>query len=199
MPINLSIAPVEPDPQKITQVSSSPPTASRMICAGVLAQPRRLQAGARRLGVGVGVAGEDLVADEVLDEAQRPPRRGVVGIGDPMRAVRPVHHLIVADDGFADPAQQRCLSRLDHEVKLSLASSDVRWSTSTRPTVAYPVTARATPDRVTRPGCIVPAPREPQRPPLVTARSITEPAVARRESPCASQCAPRDSNPEPMD
>ena len=31
MPINLSIAPVAPDPQKITQVSSSPPTASRMI------------------------------------------------------------------------------------------------------------------------------------------------------------------------
>ena len=41
--------------------------------AGILTQPRGLQAGAGRLGVGVGVAGEDLVADEVLDEAQRPP------------------------------------------------------------------------------------------------------------------------------
>ena len=40
--------------------------------SGVFAQPRGLQAGAGRLGVGVGVAGEDLLADEVLDEAQRP-------------------------------------------------------------------------------------------------------------------------------
>ncbi len=70
--------------------------------AGILAQPRRLQAGARRFGVGVGVAGEDLVADEVLDEAQRPTRGGVVGVGDAMRSVRAVHHLVVADDGFAD-------------------------------------------------------------------------------------------------
>ena len=31
MPISLSIAPVEPEPQKITQVSSSPLTASWMI------------------------------------------------------------------------------------------------------------------------------------------------------------------------
>ena len=30
-PISLSIAPVDPEPQKITTVSSSPPTASRMI------------------------------------------------------------------------------------------------------------------------------------------------------------------------
>ena len=87
--------------------------------AGVLAQPRGLQAGAGRLGVGVGVAGEDLVADEVLDEAQRPTRRRVVGVGDPVRAVRAVHHLIVADDRFADPAEQRCLSRIEHVINLS--------------------------------------------------------------------------------
>ena len=31
MPISLSIAAVEPEPQKMTTVSSSPPTASRMI------------------------------------------------------------------------------------------------------------------------------------------------------------------------
>ena len=30
-PISLSIAPVQPEPEKITTVSSSPPTASRMI------------------------------------------------------------------------------------------------------------------------------------------------------------------------
>ena len=39
---------------------------------GVLAQPGGLQAGAGGLGVGVGVAGQHLVADEVLDEARRP-------------------------------------------------------------------------------------------------------------------------------
>ena len=31
MPTSLLIAPVEPEPQKMTSVSSSPPTASRMI------------------------------------------------------------------------------------------------------------------------------------------------------------------------
>jgi hypothetical protein len=41
--------------------------------AGVLAQPGGLQAGAAGLGVGVGVAGQHLVADEVLEEVQRPP------------------------------------------------------------------------------------------------------------------------------
>jgi hypothetical protein len=45
-----------PDPVKMTTVSSSPPTASRMICAGVLPQPGGLQAGAGGLGVRVGVA-----------------------------------------------------------------------------------------------------------------------------------------------
>ena len=109
MPISLSIAPVQPEPEKITTVSSSPPTASRMIRAGVLAQPGGLQAGAAGLGVGVGVARQHLVADEVLDEGQRAPGRGVVGVGDPARAVGPVHDLVVADDGLADAAQQRRL------------------------------------------------------------------------------------------
>ena len=94
--------------------------------AGVLTEPRGLQAGAGRLGVGVGVAGEDLFADEVLDEAQRPSRRRVVGIRDPVRAVRAVHHLVVTDHGFADPAEQRCLGRLDHEFTLSVAASGGR-------------------------------------------------------------------------
>ena len=65
--------------------------------AGVLAQPGGLQAGAAGLGVGVGVAGQHLVADEVLDERQRAPAGGVVGVGDPARAVRAGHHLVVAD------------------------------------------------------------------------------------------------------
>ena len=75
MPTSLSIAAVEPEPQKITQVESSPPTASRMIRARVLAQPGGLQPGAARLGVGVGVARQHLVADEVLQEPERPPAR----------------------------------------------------------------------------------------------------------------------------
>ena len=37
---------------------------------GVLAEPGGLPSGAARLGVGVGVAGEHLVADEVLDEGR---------------------------------------------------------------------------------------------------------------------------------
>ena len=36
---------------------------------------------------------------------ERPARRGVVGVRDAARAVRPVHHLVVADDGLVDPAQ----------------------------------------------------------------------------------------------
>ena len=78
----------------------------------VLAEPGRLQAGARALGVGVGVAGQDLVADEVLDEGQGPARGGVVGVDDPPRAVRPVHHLPVTDDRCPDPLDQRRRCRL---------------------------------------------------------------------------------------
>ena len=74
--------------------------------AGVLAQPGGLQAGAGGLGVGVGVPGQHLVADEVLDEGQRPPGRGVVGVGDPARPERAPHHLVVADDAVADAADQ---------------------------------------------------------------------------------------------
>jgi len=75
------------------------------LSASVLAQAGGLQPGARGFGVGVRVAGQDLVADEVLDERERPARCRVVGVRDPMRAVRPVHHLIVADHRLADPHQ----------------------------------------------------------------------------------------------
>ncbi len=76
---------------------------------GILAQPGGLQAGAGGLGVRVGVAGQDLVADEVLDERQRPAGGGVVGVGHPARAVRPREHLVVADDALPDGAQQRAV------------------------------------------------------------------------------------------
>ena len=73
---------------------------------GLLAQPRGLQAGAAGLGVGVGVAGQHLVADEVLDERQRPPARRVVGVRHPPHAVRRLHQLVVTDHGVADQPQQ---------------------------------------------------------------------------------------------
>ena len=59
--------------------------------------------------MGVGVARQHLVADEVLDEGQRPPARGVVGVGDAARPVRAVHDLVVADHRLADAPQQRGL------------------------------------------------------------------------------------------
>lgn len=82
--------------------------------ASVFAQASGLQAGARRLGVGVGVAGQHLVADEVFDEAERPAGCGVVRVGDAVRTVGPVHHLIVADHRLADLAQQRGFGGAGH-------------------------------------------------------------------------------------
>ena len=75
--------------------------------AGVLAQPRRLQPGSRALGMGVRIARQDRVADEVLDEVQCPPRRGVVRVGDAAQAERTVDQLALADDAPPDPLEQR--------------------------------------------------------------------------------------------
>ena len=72
--------------------------------AGVLAQPGGLQAGAAALGVGVGVARQHLVADEVLEERQRSAARRVVGVRHPPRAERAAHQLVVADHRLADAA-----------------------------------------------------------------------------------------------
>ena len=84
--------------------------------AGVLAQPGGLQTGAAGLGVRVGVARQHLVADEVLEEAEGPAGRGVVGVGDPAGTVRTGHHLVVTDHRLADAAQQCRLrqNRLTH-------------------------------------------------------------------------------------
>ena len=58
--------------------------------------------------MGVGVAGQHLVADEVLDERQGPARRGVVGIRHAAVAVGRDHHVVLADHGLADhPDQDR--------------------------------------------------------------------------------------------
>ena len=77
--------------------------------ARVLAVTRRLPAGARRLGVRVAVERHHLAADEVLDEPERPPRGGVVGVGDAQRAVGRGERLVGADDRRADVLQQPSL------------------------------------------------------------------------------------------
>ena len=64
----------------------------------VLAESRRLEAGPRALRVRVGVEGEHLVPDEVLDEPEGAPRRRVVGVGDPPRAIGPGHRLVRSDE-----------------------------------------------------------------------------------------------------
>ena len=74
---------------------------------GLLAQPGGLQPGTGALGVGVGVAGQDVVADELLDEVERTARRGVVGVGDPPPAVRAVQRLALTDHTPPDPLEQR--------------------------------------------------------------------------------------------
>ena len=70
--------------------------------AGVLAQARGLQAGATRLGVGIGVGGQDRVANEVLDEGQGAPTGGVVGVGHAAWPEGTVHDAVLADDGCSD-------------------------------------------------------------------------------------------------
>ena len=85
----------------------SPPTDSRMISRASSRSRRGLQAGAAGLGVGVGVARQHLVADEVLDEGERPAGGGVVGVRDPAVTVRRGHHVVLADDGLAHERDQR--------------------------------------------------------------------------------------------
>ncbi len=73
--------------------------------AGILAEARRLQAGARGLGVRVRVERQHLLAQEVLDEGERAPARRVVRVGQAPHPVGPVQRAVVADDRLADPLQ----------------------------------------------------------------------------------------------
>ena len=66
--------------------------------AGLLAEAGRLEAGAGRLGVRVGVERQDRVADVVLDEGERATGGRVVGVGHAAHAERPSDGLVVADD-----------------------------------------------------------------------------------------------------
>ncbi len=86
--------------------------------ARVVAQAHRLAAGRRRLGVRVRVQRQHLVADEVLDEAQRAAGRRVVGVHDALGAERPGQHEVVADDRAADEVDERvALRRRRREVR----------------------------------------------------------------------------------
>ena len=75
--------------------------------AGVLTQPRRLQSRRRALGMGIRIARQNRIVDEVLDEVQCPSRRGVVRIRDAAGAERPVDQLALPDDAPPDPLEQR--------------------------------------------------------------------------------------------
>ena len=99
--------PREDDDGVVVAVHGIPDDAAR-----VLAQPGGLQAGAAALGVRVGVAGQHLVADEVLEKCQRTTGCRVVGVRHPSPPVGRLHDVVLADDGLADPAHQRLLARL---------------------------------------------------------------------------------------
>ena len=101
-----SMAPVEPDPAKITACSSLPPTARSDDRPGILAKPRCLQTRSRRLGMGVGVKRQNGVADEFLDEVERSSRGGVVGVGDPAQPEGSQHGRIAPDDRSPDGVDQ---------------------------------------------------------------------------------------------
>ena len=100
------MAAVEPLPQNRTACSLGGPDATGDDLPGLLPEPGGLQAGARRLGVGVGVEGEDGRADVVLDEAEGPTRGGVVGVDHRSGAEGAVDHLVVADHRAADEGDQ---------------------------------------------------------------------------------------------
>jgi hypothetical protein len=73
----------------------------------LLPEARRLEARARRLGVGVRIPRQDRGPDVLLEEAQAATRRRVVGIRDPARPERAVDDLVVADDGRPDALDER--------------------------------------------------------------------------------------------
>ena len=74
--------------------------------ARLLAKPRRLKPGTRRLGVCVRVQRQHDLADVVLDERERTARRGVVRVGDAADSERPEHRLVLSDCGHPDRLDQ---------------------------------------------------------------------------------------------
>jgi hypothetical protein len=74
---------------------------------GLFPQPPGRQARAGTFGMGVGVAGQHLIADEVLDEVKGAARGGVVRVRDAPRPIRAIQHLALANDPGPDPLHQR--------------------------------------------------------------------------------------------
>ncbi len=94
-------------PAEDHRVGRSAADASPDELPGLFAEPRRLEPGPRRLGVGVRVERQDRVADVVLDEREGASRGGVVGVRDAAWTERPGDGLIVADDGVSDRGDER--------------------------------------------------------------------------------------------
>jgi hypothetical protein len=103
--------------------------------AGLLAQAGRLPAGPGALGVGVGVAGQDLLADDVLDERQRTAGGGVVAVDEPARPKGAGQLVVVADHRLPDAPQQ------------PVDRGSLRGAGHLRPPLADPGNARARPRR----------------------------------------------------
>ena len=80
----------------------------------------RLQARPARLGVRVGVEGQDLITDILLDEVQCAPGGGVVGISQASWAVRPFDGALFSEDRLPD-ASDECLASRWSVHGLSLA------------------------------------------------------------------------------
>jgi len=74
--------------------------------AGFFPEPGRLQAGARRFRMGVGVQRQHCIAEVILYERQRAPRSRVVGVGDPARSEWPVDDLVFTDYGCSNEIDQ---------------------------------------------------------------------------------------------
>ncbi len=75
------------------------------------ARPRRLPATETVLGMAIGIGGQDLVADVILDLGQRPTRGGVVRIDQRAGAERPVERHAFSDQPGPDPVDRRRAAR----------------------------------------------------------------------------------------
>lgn len=69
---------------------------------GLLTQHRSLGTGEGSFGMSVGVEGQHLVANEILDKTQRAPRGGVIRINQWTRAEGCIDGGVITNDGIAD-------------------------------------------------------------------------------------------------
>ena len=143
--ISVSIAAVEPDPQNSTTSSSDPPTARWMTRRASSRERRRTQAGRGRLGMRVRVQRQHALPDVVLDERERTPRRGVVGVHESAWAERAIQDHVVADHRPADPLHGHGPLELGLLVVTHLPiPSRVRFTPTLRASVSTRRSSRAT-------------------------------------------------------